>query len=340
MTSATTSTNRPLPIELPDAPRIPGLRFRRVDLAADAPGIAALINDSSVIDGVELALSPEDVRHDLEHQANFDLARDVLIAEIDGRIVGEAEQNVVVRDGVAVHQWNGWVHPDVRGRGIGRALTRWVERRAREAAVEWPEPQPHELGAWVDSEIDPALALLESEGYHRVRYGFMMLRPLPDPILEAALPDGLRVRPVIEADHRRIWDADCEAFRDHHDSATRTEEDFERWFTMPNLDTSLWRVAWDGDEVVGSVMTFIWPDENEKLGLNRAWLEHISVRRAWRKRGVAKALIADTLRMLREMGMADAALGVDAKNPTGALQLYESLGFRQHKTGLSFRKAI
>jgi ribosomal protein S18 acetylase RimI-like enzyme len=168
----------------------------------------------------------------------------------------------------------------------------------------------------------------------------MMLRPLSQPIVEAALPDGFEVRPVVEADHRRIWDADCEAFRDHNDAATRTEEDFERWFTMPNLDTSLWRVAWDGDEVVGSVMTFIWPDENEKLGLSRAWLEHISIRRAWRKRGVAKALIADTLLMLREMGFSEAALGVDAKNPMGALQLYESHGFRQHKTGIGFRKAI
>ena len=145
---------------------------------------------------------------------------------------------------------------------------------------------------------------------------------------------------MVAADHRRIWDADSEAFRDHHDAATRSEEDFERWFTMPNIDTSMWRVAWDGDEVVGSVMTFIWPEENEKLGLNRGWLEHISVRRPWRKQGVAKALIVDTLRMLRDLGIAEGALGVDAKNPTGALQLYESLGFRQHRTGISFRKSI
>ena len=217
---------------------------------------------------------------------------------------------------------------------------RWVEQRAREAATEWPGPERHELGAWIDSDMAAALALLESEGYHRIRYGFTMLRPLSDPIPDAALPDGLELRPVVEADHRRIWDADCEAFLDHNDAAVRTEEDFERWFTMPNLDTSLWRVAWDGDDVVGSVMTFIWPEENEKLGFNRGWLEHISVRRPWRKRGVAKALIADSLEVLREKGLAEAMLGVDAKNPTGALQLYESLGFHQHKTGISFRKAI
>ncbi|HET9345083.1 MAG TPA: GNAT family N-acetyltransferase [Candidatus Limnocylindrales bacterium] len=335
-----TATDTHHAVDLPDAPAIAGLRFRPVDLAADAPGIAVVINDSAAADGNEYALTPDDIRHDLEHQAHFDLGRDVLIAEIDGRIVGEGEQNVVVREGVAVHQWNAWVHPDERGRGIGRALVRWVERRARQAAAEWPGPEPHELGTWIDSESAAGLRILESEGYRQVRYGFSMLRPLSEPIPEAALPDGLEVRPVVAADHRRIWDADTEAFRDHNDAAIRTEEDFERWFSMPNIDTSLWRVAWDGDEVVGSVMTFIWPEENEALGFSRGWLEHISVRRPWRNKGVAKALIVDTLRMLRDMGIAEGALGVDSMNPTGALQLYESLGFRRHKTGISFRKSI
>jgi len=109
---------------------------------------------------------------------------------------------------------------------------------------------------------------------------------------------------------------------------------------MPNIDTALWRVAWAGEEVAGSVMTFVWPDENEQLGLNRGWLEHISVRRPWRKQGLATALITDAMRGLRDLGIDEAILGVDAKNPTGALQLYESLGFRRHRTGLSYRKAM
>jgi mycothiol synthase len=327
-------------VKVPDAPAVPGLRFRTIDLDADVGGLAALINASAAADGAEFALSTEDVRNDLEHQANFDLDRDVLIAEIDGRIVGETEQNVVVRGGVAVHQFNLWVHPDLRGRGIGRTLLRWTEARAREAAAEWPGSEPHELGAWVDSQVEHGIALLEESGYRRARYGFMMVRPLSDPIPEAGLPRGLEVRPVVERDHRRIWDADTEAFEDHFDAAIRTEEDFVRWFGMPNLDTSLWRVAWDGDEVAGSVMTFVWPEENEIVGVKRGWLEHISVRRPWRKRGLARALIVDSLRMLRDMGMEQAALGVDAQNPTGALQLYESVGFRQHKTGISFRRPL
>jgi ribosomal protein S18 acetylase RimI-like enzyme len=148
------------------------------------------------------------------------------------------------------------------------------------------------------------------------------------------------MRPVEPGDHRRIWDADTEAFRDHWDAAERTDSDFESWFAEPELDTSLWRVAWDGDEVAGSVMTFIWHTENEALGQRRGWLEHISVRRPWRKRGLATALIASALHGLRDVGMNEAALGVDAENTSGALRVYERIGFRRSRTGIAYRKEL
>jgi mycothiol synthase len=335
-----TPSNATDAVSLPEAPAIPGLRFRSYDIAADSEGLAALITACSLADGQEFALSAEEVRHDLENTSNFDPARDAIAAELDGQLVAAIEGHIVVRDGTAVHQFEGWVHPDHRRRGIGRALLHWVERRAHEAAGEWDGDEPHELGAWVDDKMADGLALLEGEGYRQVRYGFQMIRSLAEPIPEAPLPPGLEIRPVLERDHRAIWDADVEAFRDHFEAATRTEADFRRWFTMPNLDTDLWRVAWAGDEVAGSVWNLVWPEENERLGLSRGWLEHISVRRPWRKQGLASALIADSLRMFRDMGLREGALGVDAENPTGALRLYESLGFRRHRTGISFRKSM
>jgi mycothiol synthase len=111
-------------------------------------------------------------------------------------------------------------------------------------------------------------------------------------------------------------------------------------FASPELDTSLWRVGWDGDEVAGSVMNFIYPAENDALGLRRGWLDHVSVRRPWRRRGLASALIAESMRALRDAGMTQAALGVDAENPTGALPVYENLGFRRARTGVQYRKPI
>ena len=196
------------------------------------------------------------------------------------------------------------------------------------------------LGSWPDEAQSGAVALYESEGYSIARYGFMMVRDLTEPIADLPLPDGLDMRPVIDADHRRIWDADAEAFRDHWNAGERTEADFEGWFASPELDTSLWRVAWDGDEVAGSVMNFIYPAENEALGGRRGWLDHVSVGRPWRRRGLASALIAESMRALRNAGMTEAALGVDAENPTGALHVYENLGFRRARTGVQYRKPI
>ena len=63
------------------------------------------------------------------------------------------------------------------------------------------------------------------------------------------------------------------------------------------------------------------------MGTKRGWLEKISVRRPWRKRGLGRALTAAAMAHLRDAGMTEAMLGVDAENPTGALGLYESLGF-------------
>ncbi len=63
-----------------------------------------------------------------------------------------------------------------------------------------------------------------------------------------------------------------------------------------------------------------------------------SVRRPWRRRGVARALIARGLEALRERGLDEAILGVDADNPQGALRLYESVGFRLHRRSAVYRK--
>jgi mycothiol synthase len=333
------TTNMPA-AELADAPPIPGLRFRHFAMDRDLEALVDLLGESNLADQIDYLPNAESLRVELEHQPGFDPVRDLLLAEIDGRLVAATQQGARVRAGTVVHHLDGWVRPAHRRRGIGRALLHWSEARAREVADSWPGGEPHAVGSWPDETQAGAIALFESEGYAIVRYGFMMVRPLTEPIPDAPLPDGLEIRPVREADHRRIWDADVEAFRDHWETALRTEEDFTGWFATPELDTSLWQVAWDGDQVAGSVMNFIFADENARLGIARGWLEHVSVRRAWRRRGLAAALIAGSLGMLRDRGLDEAALGVDAENTSGARRLYESLGFRRYRTGISYRKAL
>ncbi len=335
-----TNSTAGIEVPVPDPSRVAGLRFRSFDMDRDVGPLADLIVEADLADQDNYLPSADDLRNELEHQAGFEPARDMLLADVDGKLAGGTLRTVRVRAGVVQHELDGWVRPEHRRRGIGRALLHWTEERAREAAGEWTGSEPHSITRWVSDTQIGAVALLEAEGYGRVRYGFMMVRDLAEPIPDAPLPAGLDVRPVVDSHHQRIWDADVEAFRDHWDAGVRTEEDFVGWFATPGIDTSMWRVAWDGDEVAGSVMNFVFAEENQRLGVRRAWLEHISVRRPWRRRGLAAALISDSLKELRARGLDEAALGVDGENLSGALRLYESLGFRRYRVGIAFRKPL
>jgi ribosomal protein S18 acetylase RimI-like enzyme len=99
-------------------------------------------------------------------------------------------------------------------------------------------------------------------------------------------------------------------------------------------------VAWEGDQIAGVVQAWIWPEENKHLGVKRGWLERISVRRPWRRRGLGRSLTAEAMRRLRAAGMDDAMLGVDSENPTGALGLYEGLGFLVHSRAAAYRRSL
>jgi mycothiol synthase len=327
-----------LSVAVPDAPPIPGLRFRRFAGEADFSAFARILRDGSLADGLDFVIDAENLRVEMETDPTSDLATDVIVALVGDEVVAFGQASRAVRDEMTVYSTGGSVHPDWRRRHLGRAILRWSEAHLRAKAEGFDDPGGRVLGTWIGEKESGAPELMASEGYVPVRYYFSMIRPSLDDLPAAELPDGLEIRDVEADQHRAIFDADAEAFRDHWGHREPTEEDFVRTFSMPDLDTSLWSVAWEGDEVAGSVQTFIWKAENEALGVRRGWLEHISVRRPWRRRGVAKAIIADALARLREAGMTEAMLGVDSENPTGALQLYENLGFRVKDRGIAFRK--
>jgi len=94
------------------------------------------------------------------------------------------------------------------------------------------------------------------------------------------------------------------------------------------------------DEIVGMVRPFVNEEENAVQGVRRGWCENISTRATWRGKGVASSLICLALRALRDRGMTEAALGVDAQNETGALRLYESMGFREVTREVEWRRPL
>ena len=78
------------------------------------------------------------------------------------------------------------------------------------------------------------------------------------------------------------------------------------------------------------------PDGAVSRGYSEGYTDLLGVRREYRGRGIAQALLADAMRRFAAAGMDRASLDVDSENPTGALALYEQDGLRgrQQKHGL------
>jgi mycothiol synthase len=328
-------------VHLQAAPSIEGLRFRRPDGSqADYAAMAAVIQAANRIDEDPWLPTPTNLREDLEGSLALDLARDVLVAEIDGSMVAVATAERRLRGGNGTYEVFGYLVPEQRRRGIGRAMLRANLQRVVEHGIETGDDFPLSVHGHASEQQVGHRALLEAAGFTVDRWFFFMRRTTLDDIPDAPLPDGLDVRPVRPADHRAIFDAEFEAFRDHWQPHDYDEAEFATLFRREDLDTDLWVVAWDGMEIAGVVQTWIWAEQNRQLGLRRGWLEEISVRRPWRRRGVARAITAEALRRLRGAGMTEAMLGVDSENPTGALGLYEGLGFEVAQRFSAYMRSV
>ena len=309
----------------------------------DVPVIVDIINRELEADGVPFRSSLADLGAQYGHPSEkFDPLRDVTIAELDGKGVGYGERSWVdtTIDNFREYRNDGAVLPQWRRRGIGTALMAENIRRNRELAETHDSDRPRMLGSWTSDRMAGAVALVKSFGFEKARWFFEMIRPLDQPIPDLPLPDGLEVRPVTTDMVRRIWKADVEAFQDHWGGFDDSEESLRRWLDRPSFDPSLWVVAFDGDKVAGASINAIEKAENEALGVRRGWLHSVFTRRPYRRRGLAGALVARSLKVIKERGMDTGILGVDADNPTSALGVYERVGFVVEERSTAWRKPL
>jgi ribosomal protein S18 acetylase RimI-like enzyme len=322
--------------------QIGDVTFRGYGGESDFVGMVAMLKEQARYDGVDRHDSVDDMANSYRHLTNCDLATDLIIAERAGEIVGYSRVFWWIEEATAdrVLGFIGWDHPAVRDLSIQQRLAEWSEARLREVVVEHPYSGSQILQSWASEPERSKIEVLQEAGFAISQTYTQMTRSLDDPIPECPLPAGLEFRSTTSADIRRVWEAAQEAFRDHVGHSPSTETDFERFAAWPNLDTSLWKVVFDGEEIAGQVLNFFDEDENRTLGKRRGWTEDISVQRKWRNQGVAKAAIAESMRMFKEMGMTEVALEVHTTNPTGAYQLYEGLGYEVIETGHEFRKRL
>jgi GNAT superfamily N-acetyltransferase len=273
--------------------------------------------------------------------SDFDPKQEIYFVEVNENIAGYGTfRTRQETSGMWTCTPIGRVLPAWRRKGLGRAMLRYNEHRLRTIASTHPADGPRAFMVWASNTNLSAITLYIQEGYVPVRHAFVMVRDKLDDIPTASLPEGIQIRAVTPEHYRQIWEAECEALQEHWGITQPTEEGYHHWLNDPVFDPTLWRVAWEGNQVVAQVRSFILPEENKTYNRLRGYTENISVRKPWRKRGIARALISASLEALKERGMTQAALRVDTQNADGALNLYESCGYRVERKQTEYRKPL
>src|SRR5579859_892326 len=321
---------------------LPHLSWRHLRGPADYRVLANIGQRANLADHVEDVETIESIANEMEHPANFDPRVDVLIAEIESRPVAWQRTAWRLQDGQYHYKLAGYVSPGWRRRGIGRALLRRGEHRLRVVAASHPAGFERFLSAYSPAAREGKVALFQSEGYRPIRHFYTMLRNRLDDLPLVALPAGFELRPVRPEHLRAIWEANEEAFRDHWGNTPLTEADFEQLLAQTDFNPSLWQVAWHqaSGQVAGLSLNVIPAAANRAHQRLRGVVDKLSVRKPWRQHGLGRALLVAGLHALRERGQTEAELGVDSENLSGALRLYESVGFRQIDHGMVLTKPL
>jgi mycothiol synthase len=244
---------------------------------------------------------------------NSELKSDWLrVVEVNDRIVGYGDI-VVTDDAVAV---------EVAAPGHWDVFLDWAEETARAEAVPRVRvffPAGHELAQ-----------VLASRGYRYWRSAYTMQIEFGDAPDVPTPPRGIDLRSYQDTDVELLRNALNEAFEEDPFHEEATPEKFRAFYlSARGFDPSLWLLAWDADALAGFVLAFPQRLGDPDLG----GIEVLGVRPAWRRRGLGKLLLRAAFGELYALGLRRAALGVDAGNETGALQLYEGVGMRVVRQG-------
>ena len=283
-----------------------GLGVRRATVD-DAPAINELITAADI---AVQGWTESSERELLGWWRMIDLEQNSWVLHEDG---GVRAYGVVFAHGETV-ELDGFVHPDHQRRGLGS----WLVARAEERARELGRPRLHAYSLAGDAR---AHALFEQCGMRELRRFYRMVIELEGPQVSPEWPDGLRIETFELDDAEAFHTAMGEAFEDEWGFVAMP---FEEWREMrlvkdPDFDPTLWFLVRDGDEIA-AVM------RNEPDRSGAGFVGALGVRKPWRKRGLALALLQHAFAEFYRRGKRRVALGVDSENPSGATRLYERAG--------------
>lgn len=313
---------------------------RRPITPGDAGNWTALWTAIEDADGGEDYLSEDDLREEFS-DPDQDFERGSIAIYDGAAMVGYGVlTSRSTADPVHIMRYGGSVHPAYRGRGLGTELLAWSEQAAVPLHEDRHPGRPLELSSGCLSSNAGAVALFEGRGYQAARWFQAMVRDLAAPLPPIEVPVGVRIlgySPELSEDARLVRN---ESFRDHWGSTETSAEAWAHAVASGAFRSRFSFLAYEGSEPLGLLLSHEYDAYRDKTGRRDLYVAVVGTRAAGRKRGIATALLATALAAALADGYDRASLGVDADSLTGAVGLYERVGFTVDKTWISYRKPL
>ncbi|HEX5440426.1 MAG TPA: GNAT family N-acetyltransferase [Ktedonobacterales bacterium] len=303
---------------------------------------AATLDDAEVVARLRSAYQADEgdasvttAEEQLNDWAGENLAEDsLLVFAPDGSLAAHAD--IFNRRYLQVSIYGG-VHPEHTHRGLGTLLTRWGEAWIRNRMERAPSDAQITVQHYINTRNEAAYALMEALGYSYGHTIYVMRIEMDEPPPAPERIEGLRLRTFVPGqDERATFDAVEEAF---HDLRGRPEGDFDRWLEFTEnerQDPELWYLAEDeaSGEIVGTCLARNVP------GSGTGWVGGVGVKRPWRRRGVALAMLRAAFGACYRRGIANVELSVDADSPSGAPGVYMRAGMHATQSISLYRRQL
>jgi mycothiol synthase len=300
----------------------------------DVGGVNDLLAAVEAVDDTGEHYSVEDVVEEYENPM-IEPAKDWLVVELDGQVIGQSRlmPRAPSDDAISVGV-DGTVHPAHRRRGIGSQLVPLLVQRAKDYVRERGEELRPVITGNAPSDKTDLASVFEKQGLRPERWAFVMLADLSraQGAGQPEVPDGYTLHTWEDIDHEEMRAAHNLAFPGHPGFTPWNREMWSQWVSdSRSLRPALSLFLRDADGAIAAYLqTSEYDATAEASGVREAFVAKVGTLTEHRRRGLASLLLQHALGRYRDAGFDRAALDVDSENPSGALGVYERVGFRMH----------
>lgn len=164
-------------------------------------------------------------------------------------------------------------------------------------------------------------------GFVSERMSYTMLIRFDEPTPEPEFPAGLRVFNFTEWPDVSVWAQTLKSSFSDHRGASEAPlsyyvERYDKEITREDFDPSVWWLVLDGETPAAICASFTESDEFP----NTAYIHQLGTVPAYRRRGIAHALLLHAFKEHRIRGRSGVSLGVDGTSLTNAVAVYQRAG--------------